>query len=97
MLDPHLRRAKDVPGRVQRDAHSIEVDGLAVAHGANGGIGAEAMPHQRQRWLGTQVGGRAGAQMVTMSVGDHGTVHGRPGIDMEAAGFAEQAALGRGD
>src|SRR5205807_8602026 len=95
-LEPHLRRAEDVSGRMKRDPHAAEIDPLAERHRLNRGVGKTA-PQKGLAWRRTEVrlGPRMG--MIAVRVRDDRASDRLPGIDEEIAYRAIQAAWGIGD
>jgi len=93
VLDPHLGRAQDVAGRVQRQVIAVEVDGLPVLQQLDRGLVSQACPEDVAALAGRQVVPAPLAGMIGMRVGDDGAIHGAPGVDVEAAGLAGKAPL----
>lgn len=96
MLEPHLRRAQHVPGRMQGDAHAVVRDGFAVGQGLQVDVGAQPRAQGAGAVGVGQVVPVPRACVVRMGVGDDGARHRPPGVDVEIARRAVQA-LGPGD
>src|SRR5690606_35593149 len=93
-LDPHLRRAEDVTGRVQRHPGLAEPDRAAVLQPLQLHL-AQPLPQQRQALPACQVAAAAGTGMVGVGVGDDRADDAGRGIDVEIAGRAVQPGPGR--
>ncbi len=94
MLDAHLGRAQDVSGGMQREGDAVERGGLPEREPGHLRLGSQTAPKHAEPFVGCQVGAASPGDVVAVGVGDHGPVHGPPGIHEEIAGLAVQAALG---
>ena len=96
VFKPHLRRAQHMPGRVQRDAYPVVVDGFAIGQRLQ--VDARAEPGSQSAGavgLG-QVVPTADACVVRMRVRDHRAINRPPGVNVEVARRAVQP-FGPGD
>ncbi len=80
---------------MERHTHPVHVDRLAGGERLHGRVGAEADPDQRQSGHRAEVGPRAGTQVIAVGVRDDRPIDACPGVDVEAARGAVEAA-GRG-
>ena len=85
-----LRRAQNMPGRMQGHVDAAEPQGLAIGQSLRraGEVLAHAKPHDIQRLLCRQHRAMAGARVIGMAVGDDGARDRTRRIDMEIAGRA---------
>jgi hypothetical protein len=83
-------------GRVQAQGHAVVQQALAVGQGLQVDVLAQAAAQNAGTGAGGQIMAIAGACVVAVAMGDHGAVHGPPGVDVEIAGRAVQA-FGAGD
>jgi hypothetical protein len=88
VLEAHLGRAEHVAGRMQRHAHAVHVERLAVGQRAQRDAGAEPRAQHALGGRRGQVRAVPGARVVGVGVGDHRPRDRAPGIDVEVAGFA---------
>jgi hypothetical protein len=93
VLDPHLGRAQDVAGWVQRQAIAVEVEGLAVLQQLDRCLVSQARPEDMAPFAGRQVMPAPLAGVIGVRVGDDGALHGAPGVDVESAGLAGKAPV----
>jgi hypothetical protein len=97
VLEPHLRGAENVAGRVQRHRHAVLDDPLAVADRVERDVGAEPRAQDALGVAHGEVACAARARVVAVRVGDDGPVDRSPGIDVEAARRAVQPLGPRND
>src|SRR5690606_37404455 len=86
-LDPYLRRAQYMPGRMQRHACPAEGEGLAVIVRVHH-LPAQAPAQDRNAVATAVVLAHAAAGVVAMAMGDDRARHRPPRIDVEIAGRA---------
>jgi hypothetical protein len=94
MFDPHLGGSEDMSGGMQRDADAVDIDGLAPINGANVRGGAKSCAEDARAFSRADIGVRPPARVVAVRVCDDGAADAFPGIDVEVAGLAVQAAFG---
>ena len=70
---------------------------LAVAHGGNDGVGANARAQELGALGYGEVAAHARPGVIRMGMGDHRPFHRAPRIDIEVAGFAIKAGIRNGD
>ena len=80
-------------GRMERDADAADRCRLAVGLRFHDQVAAEAAMEERTTQIGAEISAAAWARVVAVRVGDQRPVDGTPGIDIEAAGLAEQAGF----
>ena len=93
MLQPHLRRAQDMAGRMQGDADAAQRERRAVLHRDDIAGVVQALARDSHPWRRHQHAGTAFAQMIAMGMRDHGGLHGFDRIDVEIARRAIQSTL----
>ena len=91
MLDAHLGRSEDMPGRVERNGDPPVHHALAPAHPLHLDV-AQARPQHAHRSGRREVMAMAGAGVVCVGMGDDGAIHGAPGVDVEVARRAVKPA-----
>src|SRR4051812_39516370 len=96
MLDPHLRRSKNVPGGMQRDTSLADGDRFPVGQRLDRRV-RQAAPQHAFPWRGAQVAGRSWTRVVAVRVRDHRAVDRLPGIDVKAARLAVEPLRRRAD
>ena len=96
VLHAHLCGPEHMAGRVQRNAHAMVFDDLAIRQRLQGDVGPQPGAQHAFAVGVCQVVGMAHAGVVRMPMRDHRAVHGLPGVDEEVAGRAVQA-FGPGD
>ena len=94
MLHPNLRGPENVASGMERDAHAVEVDWFAVVGEANGRARPQARAHDALALARAEVRVASPARVIAVRVGDDRARHGEPGIDVEVAGLAVEAAVG---
>ncbi len=95
-LDPDLRRAGDVAGRMEADGGAADPQVAAVGHGLDRGL-AKPEPQDRRRAFGAEISSVAGPRMVGMAMRDERAIDRPPRIDVETACGAKEAALGKAE
>jgi hypothetical protein len=95
MLDAHLRRAVNVAGGMECHADPVQVDRLTVFHGLYARGWTEPGTQDVTPVMRGEVMARSPPRVISVRVGDHGAIDGRPGVDKEAAGFAVEAPVRR--
>jgi hypothetical protein len=92
--DADLRRAADVPRRVQRDRDVAQPPALAPLHGLQRQVSAQPVPQQRLALARGEVGRAPVSGVVGMRMRDDRPCHRTPRIDEEVAGIAVQPVRG---
>src|SRR5262249_34589507 len=90
-LQANLRRAEDVPGRMERDLDAPDLECLAVGDAADIGIRPKARPQHAKSRASREVMRAARAGVIAVAVSDEGARRRQPGIDEEIAGRAVEA------
>src|SRR5262245_3907142 len=97
MLDADLRRAEDVSSRVKRDANAVDRGRLSPINRGDTCVGSEARAQNALALARREVLSHAPARMVTVCMGDDRARDRLPGVDVEVAGLAVQAAIDEGE
>ena len=92
VLEPDLRRAEDVAGRMQRQPHPAEIDRRPVVEGVDGGGAAESAQQHLPAGRGGQIAGAAPGHVIAVRVRDDRAVDRCPGVDVEITGLAVEPA-----
>ena len=92
-FDADLRRAEDVAGGMEGDAHLSDADRSTVGFGLDGGLVADAGAQQGRSRKRGQVGSRSGAGVVAVSVSNERAIDGEGRVDVEIPGGAVQAGF----
>src|SRR5271166_1315582 len=82
-----LRRAEDMPGRMERDANATHVDGFSVRERFNVRPVAHPGSQDGSPVLRRQVMPSDPACMIRMGMRHDRPIHRTPGIDMKATGW----------
>lgn len=85
MLHPYLSRPQDMPGRMKRNPHPVQMKWFAVGQPLEPGFRPPdpVLQHPQPRTR-TQAGFRARPRMVTVRVGDQGALHRAGRIHMKS-------------
>ena len=94
-LDPDLGRSRDMARRVKRDQSPADLAGLGIGDGVRCDV-TQPVAHDGGGGGGAKVGAHTGAGMVGMPMCDQRPGHRSPGINVEIAGRAVDAAIGKG-
>ena len=81
---------------MEGDARLPDLPRLAEADRVEADV-AQPVAHYRGRGLGREVGVMAPARVIGMAMGDQRARHGAPGVDMEIARGAIDAAISEGE
>ena len=90
----HLGAARDMPCRMQAETHFVDGDGLAVTDAFDLEVGSDAGVHQGLGYGRGQVIPAATARMITVGMGDDGTINPAPRIDVHIGDGAVDATRG---
>jgi hypothetical protein len=94
MLDAHLSRAPDVPGRMQRHSDAVEVDCLAVRQRFEWGIVAKPRPKNVLAFAGAEITPTAPTHVIGVRVRNNSARDWPPGVHVEITGRTIQTILG---
>ena len=90
VLQPHLRRAEHVARRVQRQAHAVHVDPLAVGQRLQTDVSAQPRAQHAGALRLRQIRAVPAPRMIAVRVRDDGARHRLPRVDVEVARRAVQ-------
>ena len=85
MLDAHLRGPENVPGRMKRDAYTVDRDRLPVRRRLDARRIAQPVRDDPGASIRTQVRERTRSEVVAVRVADHRAIDRFPRIDVEPA------------
>ena len=94
VFEANLRRAENVSGGMERNAHPIDVDRFPVGQGADSGARLETLAKHACARRGGEVRMAAPGHVVAVGVGHHRPIDGRPGVDVKVSSLAVEPAVG---
>ena len=90
IFDSDLRRSQDMTCGMERDAGAAKRQRFAVRHGFDARLGPEPALQEAPGRFGAQVGLASRPRVIAVDVGNQRAFGRTPGIDVEAAGRAEE-------
>ena len=97
VFDADLGRAQEVAGGVERHAHAADRRRRAVGQAFDRCVFLDPWAQDLHAHVAAEVALTTGGGVVAVGVGDHGAADGLPGVDVEIARGAVEAALRRFD
>src|SRR5690606_35084543 len=91
VFQPYLPRTEHVAGRAGAECHTVTVAGFAPGQRPQRQLGGDTRTQDAFALGGGEVMPHAPARMLAVGVGDDGTFHRSPGIDVEITGRAIEA------
>jgi len=82
---------------MERHPDAVDIEHAFVGKTADAGIGGQTVAQHPETFGGGEIRATAPGDVIAVRVGDDGTVHCSPGVDVEVADLAVKPAIGEAE